>query len=291
MEGLRTDDPPRIGEYTALARLDAVRGPRRAPERRYLARSADGGRTVLISLPAPGADPGRWAAQAQWASRLDQPGFWPVEQLGGTAASPWHASRYRPVLPLTSALAAQGGPLPEATVRAMGATLAEALASARVLGLTHAGICPASVLLTAYGPVLACFGAARAAAPDGVPRAGLPGLDQECLAPEQLAGAAADPRGDLYSLGAVLAYAATGHAVPERAEIPAGLQGPISACLSRDPDDRPEPARLLAELAPGAAYGTLTAGTDPAPLPGRVVAALSEQAASALAAELPTKVH
>ncbi|MFI7102283.1 serine/threonine protein kinase [Streptomyces sp. NPDC050161] len=289
MEELRQEDPARIGEFVTLARLDAGAGAQAAPERRYVARSADGARTVLVSLPAAGADPGRWAAEAQAAGQLVQPGLWQVAQLGGTAAFPWHASPYRPVLPLPAALAAHGGPLPEETVRAMGAALAEALASAHVLSVVHGGICPASVWLTAYGPLLACFGAVRAAAPQGAPRAGLPGLDAGCLAPEEAAGGPVGAAGDVHALGAVLAYAATGHTVPEREEIPAGLRATVSACLSRDPAARPEPARVRAELAPGAPYGT--AGAEPVTLPSRVVGVLSEQAAAVLAMELPAEVR
>ncbi|CAM5625285.1 serine/threonine protein kinase [Streptomyces fumanus] len=291
MEGLRQDDPARIGEYVTLARLDPSAEAHLVPERRYLARTADGARTVLVSLPPRGADPARWAAEAQWAGRLTQPGFWPVTQLGGSAAFPWHASPYRPVLPLTAALAAHGGPLPERTVRLVGAALAEALASAHVLGVAHGGICPAAVLLTAYGPLLGCFGAARALAPDGTRRAGVPGLDAGCLAPEAAAGHPVSPAGDVHALGAVLAYLATGHTVPERDEIPPALRGPIAACLSRDPAGRPAPAQVLAELAPGAAYGTHTAGTEPLPLPGRVVAALSDQSVRVLTLELPAEVR
>lgn len=88
------------------------------------------------------------------------------------------------------ALAVHGGPLPETTVRAVGATLAEALAAAHGQGLTHAGVSPAAVLLTADGPRLTCFGAVRAASADGEPRTGLPGLDPGALAPEQASGAA-----------------------------------------------------------------------------------------------------
>ncbi|MFG2136406.1 serine/threonine protein kinase [Streptomyces sp. NPDC048650] len=291
MDGLGQGDPPRVGEYVTLARLDPANAMRVVPERRYVARSADGARTVLVSLPLPGADPGRWAAEARWAARLTQPGFWPVAQVDGTPAFPWHASPYRPVLPLTAALAAHGGPLPEQAVRALGAGLAEALASAHVLGLVHGGVGPASVLLTAYGPLLGCFGAVRAAAPDGTPRTGLPGLDAGCLAPEQGAGGPVDPAGDVHALGAVLAYAATGHTVPERDEIPAGLRPLIAACLSREAAARPEPARILAELAPGAAWGTQAAGAEPVSLPGSVVAALAEQAAGTLAMELPAGVR
>ncbi|MER6047213.1 serine/threonine protein kinase [Streptomyces sp. NPDC001793] len=296
MEKLRQDDPPRIGDFATLARLDAD-GSRGVPERRYLARSADGGHTVVACLPPPGGDPARWAAEAQQAARLTQPGFWPVAQLGGTAAFPWSATPYRPALPLPAVLAAYGGPLPEALVRTLGGALAEALASAHVLGIVHGGVCPAGVLLTACGPLLGCFGATRAhpltetsetfetTATSATPAVG---LETGCLAPELAAGGPADRAGDVYALGAVLAYAATGHTVPERDEVPAGLRDIVTACRSRDPRGRPEPARVRAELLPGAAYGGLAGATEPISLPGRVVEALSRQSAEVLAAALPT---
>ncbi|MEK2472678.1 serine/threonine protein kinase [Streptomyces noursei] len=270
-----------------LARLDAD-GSRGVPERRYLARSADGGYTVVACLPPPGGDPARWAAEAQQAARLTQPGFWPVAQLGGTAGFPWHAAPYRPALPLPAVLAAHGGPLPEPLVRTLGGTLAEALASAHVLGIVHGGVCPAGVLLTARGPLLACFGATRAHPMTETSSAHPTGPDTGCLAPELAAGGPVDRAADVYALGAVLAYAATGHTVPERQEIPAGLRDIVTACRSRDPQGRPEPARALAELLPGAAYGGLAGATEPLSLPGRVVEALSRQSAEVLAAALPT---
>ncbi|KUL38903.1 serine/threonine protein kinase [Streptomyces sp. NRRL F-4489] len=288
MERLRQDDPARIGDFVTLARLDAD-GSRGVPERRYLARSADGGHTVLACLPPPGGDPARWAAEAQQAARLAQPGFWPVGGLGGTPAFPWWASPYRPVLPLPAVLAAHGGPLPEPVVRTLGGTLAEALASAHVLGVVHGGVCPAGVLLTVCGPLLSCFGATRANPVAGDVPMGRSVLETGCLAPELAAGGPVDRAADVYALGAVLAYAATGHTVPEREEIPAGLRDIVTACRSRDPQGRPEPARVLAELVPGAAYGALTGATEPVPLPGRVVEALSRQSAEVLAAALPTQ--
>ncbi|MFD9408738.1 serine/threonine protein kinase [Streptomyces sp. NPDC059989] len=246
MERLRHDDPTQIGPYATLARLDAESAERTVPERRYLARGGDGERTVLVCVPRVGADPSRWALEAEGARRLSVPGFLQVAEVGGTAGFPWSAAPYTPALPLPAVLAAYGGPLPEDTVRGLGAALARGLAAAHAGGVTHAGLSPASVLVTPGGPLLTCFGAARA---------GLAGLDPGCVAPEQASAEAGAswPAGDLFALGAVLAYAATGYTVPEQSELPAGLRQLVGACLARDPADRPASAHaLLRDLAPPA---------------------------------------
>ncbi|WP_229852803.1 hypothetical protein, partial [Streptomyces albospinus] len=248
-------DPGRfdaIGPYVVLAALDDAASPVPVPERRYVARSADGDRTVLISLPLPGADAGRFLAEAETSRYLLGPWSAPATELAAPGEPPWHARPYLPVLPLPAALAAHGGPLPERTVRAIGAALVETLVIGHGQGLVHAGVCPAAVLLAADGPRLTCFGAVRAAAGDGLPRSGLPGLESGSLPPEQAVGDRPLPAGDVYALGATLAYAATGHTVPERDEIPAGLRSLVGACLSRDPAARPRPAELLEELGPAA---------------------------------------
>ncbi|WP_318210047.1 serine/threonine protein kinase [Streptomyces sp. SJL17-1] len=288
-ESARQESARRIGPYRLITRLDP---PRTAlPCRRFVARTEDGEQTVLLSTPLPDADPARFAAEADAARFLLGPWIAPVTAVAGPGEAPWYASPYVPALPLPVALAVHGGPLPEATVRAVGATLAEALAAAHGQGLTHAGLSPAAVLLTADGPRLTCFGAVRAASADGEPRTGLPGLDPGALAPEQAAGGRPRPPGDVFALGAVLAYAATGHTVPERDELPAALRPVIASCLARDPADRPTAAALMTALAPPTTHGTVlnSAGSLLAPgwLPGRVVAALARQSSELLAAELP----
>ncbi|MGG2458381.1 serine/threonine protein kinase [Streptomyces sp. RGM 3693] len=298
-----------VGPYLVLSRLDDPASPVPVPERRYVARSADGDRTVLLGLPLPDADPGRFRAEAETSRYLLGPWAAPATEVSAPSEAPWHARPYLPVLPLPAALDVHGGPLPERTVRALGAALAETLIVGHGQGLSHAGVSPAAVLLAADGPRLSCFGAVRAAAADGTPRSGLPGLESGSLPPEQAAGGPAQPAGDVYALGATLAYAATGYTVPEREELPAGLRTLISACLARDPAARPQPAALLDALAPAAdgtpapvpaaapvptaldaAFGPAgrgTAGLGPGWLPGRVIAALARQSASLLAADVP----
>ncbi|MFD6227121.1 serine/threonine protein kinase [Streptomyces sp. NPDC060232] len=277
MEALRPDDPVRVGAYTALARL-ATEPELSFPERAFVVRSGDG-RTLLARLPRPDTDPTRWAIEAEGARRLSVPGFQPVGEVGGGGAElPWCTAPYVPALSLPAALRAHGGPLPDPVVRALGAALARTLATAHAQGVAHAGLSPAAVLLTTDGPRLSCFGAVRVAAPDGEPRSGLPGLDSGSLAPEQAAGGRPQPPGDVYALGAVLAYAATGHTVPERDELPAFLREPVTACLSRDPARRPQAHQLLTHPEPAA---------GPMPLPAPVVVALARQSAGVLAAEPP----
>lgn len=292
MEHLRHDDPTRIGPYVVLAGVDSRSEQQRTPDRRYLARSADGRRTVIACVPQPGADPARWAAEAESARRLSLPGFAPVTEVGGSTTPPWYAIPYVPVLPLPAALAAHGGPLPEAVVRALGAALASALAVAHAQDVTHAGLSPAAVLLGTEGPQLACFGAVRAVGPDGAQRHGAPGLDPGCLPPEQAQGGRPRPLGDVHALGAVLSYASTGHTVPERDELPETLRAPITACLSRDAARRPSAADLAAALLPPATspVPTVLDGGPLFPLPAPVVAALARQSADVLAAQLPEPV-
>ncbi|WP_171170996.1 serine/threonine protein kinase [Streptomyces sp. I05A-00742] len=311
MEPLRGGDPGRIGPYAVLGRLDARGGDVPAAEHRFLARAPGGDRTVLIGTPLEGTDPGRFHAEADAARRLFGPWTAVVDDVGSEGALVWYTSPYLPALPLPAALAAHGGPLPERTVRALGTALAEALAAVHATGTAHAGLSPAAVLLTADGPRLTGFGTVRAVAPGGQDGTGGAGLAPGTVAPEQLAGARPEPSGDVFALGAVLAYAATGYTVPERSEIPEGLRGVVSACLVRDAAARPPVQHLLDQLpGPVTGFGPAPAGFGPAPavagpqatvldggpsraaallgpgwLPGRVVAALVRQSADVLAAE------
>ncbi|MFD7456552.1 MULTISPECIES: serine/threonine protein kinase [unclassified Streptomyces] len=285
-----------IGPYTVVTRLDSgSTAPGAAPpEHRFIARSPDGDRTVLVGTPLATTDAQRFMTEADTARYLVGPWILPTTELAAHGDRPWHARPYLPALPLPTALSVYGGTLPERTVRALGVALAETLAVLHGQQLAHAGICPAAVLLAADGPRLTCFGAVRAAAPDGTPRREVPGLDAGSLPPEQAAGGQPRPMGDVYALGATLAYAATGHTAPAREELPPVLRSIVPRCLARDPAHRPQLVELIEVLAehgvqvpadssPGTrAEALLTPGWLPAP----VVAALAHQSAAVLSAEI-----
>ncbi|MFB7076391.1 serine/threonine protein kinase [Streptomyces sp. NPDC056308] len=282
-----------IGPYTVITRLDPTGpGATPVPEHRFIARSADGDRTSVVSVPLDEATSARFLIEAQAARCHLGPWFAPVTEYADPGMPAWCAHPYEPAVPLSTALAVHGGPLPDETLRALGLCLAETLATTHASGLAYAGVSPAAVLLAGGGPRLTCFGAVRTAAEDGQTRSGLPGLEPGSLPPEQATGGRPRPPGDVYALGAVLAYAATGHTVPDHEELPSLLRSLVPACLARDPAARPRAIDVLQALAPSTS-GTAPSPTviDPGsrefPLPGRVIAALARQSAEILAADLP----
>ncbi|MEV6133474.1 PQQ-binding-like beta-propeller repeat protein [Streptomyces violaceusniger] len=269
MEPLSDGDPRRLGPYHIIARLAPGEEDPTVAARLFLARSAGGVRTVLISTPSAeladdAAYRGRFLTEAESARRLG--GAWPLARLAPVEISdrapepPWSAFPYRPLLPLPGVMQMCGGPLPVRTIRALGAALAETLAEIHKAGFTHAGIAPGTVFVAGDGPWLGGFGAVRAAGPDGRSRVGLSGLPTDALPPEQAAGGRPRPLGDVYALGAVLAYAAIGRRLPEAGELPEACELPeelrdlVLSCLAPDPAARPTAAALVDGLTRGVRF-------------------------------------
>ena len=243
-----------LGPYRVLADLSATaHGPAAAPAgpRFLLGRDEGTGRVdVLMVLSGPEAeDEGyRLRFRAEMIKSQRMQGAWaaPVTLTAPRESPlPWVAYGCGPALPLPAALAAHGGPLPEGTVRALGAALAETLLDAHRAGLVHAGVSPETVLETPSGPALTGFGLARIAA-----RPAVPGVVSESLPPERRAGDSPQPAGDVYALATVLAYAATGQRVPASHQLPQALRPVLAPCLSPDPSARPRTDVLLHQLAP-----------------------------------------
>ncbi|MFG3253612.1 PQQ-binding-like beta-propeller repeat protein [Streptomyces sp. NPDC048172] len=271
--------PRQLDRYRIVATLDtasAADGPRW-----FLGQDDRTGRVDVVRAVLPGEvadDAGyrlRFRAEAGKSTRLKGPWTAPVTHVAPRESPlPWVAYGVGPALPLPAALDAHGGPLPEETVRALGAALAETLLWAHRDGLVHAGLSPESVLLTPSGPALTGFGLVRAASPEGTPRHSVPGVAPESLPPEQRTGGTPQPLGDIYALATVLAYAATGQRAPAPRQLPERLRPLLTSGLAPDPASRPRADAFLQQLAPpgGARPGT------PEP-PASVLRALEEQAA------------
>ncbi|OEV30919.1 hypothetical protein AN219_08030 [Streptomyces nanshensis] len=280
MEPLRLDDPRNLGDYVPIGRVDAPDSEVPLPVRRFVARGAGGGRTVLISVPlaelAGDHEYGeRFAAEAETARRLGAEARLPwtaqvMESSRLPGGPPWYTTPYVPALPLPGVLAAHGGGLPERTLRALGLGLAEALTELHARGAVHAGVSPGALLVAADGPLLTAYGAMRALVPGTghfAHRPSLAGLPERGgVPPEQLSGGTPGPPGDVHALGAVLCYAASGLDGADSSRVPASMRTLVAACLSEAPGDRPQAAVVRDELRTGAAALPVTSGPPPVPV-------------------------
>ncbi len=282
MQPLDAGEPRAVGPYRLLGRLGSG-----GMGRVYLGRSA-GGRTVAVKIVHPhfaleDEFRARFRREVEAARRVG--GAWtaPVLDADPEAPVPWVATAYAAGPSLTSAVT-DHGPLPPHSVRALGAGLAEALSAVHALGLVHRDVKPSNVLLTVDGPVLIDFGIARAT--DGTASLtstgvsiGSPGY----MSPEQILGKGVTGAADVFSLGAVLAYAATGeppfpgdssaallykvvHEEPELGSLEGGSRELVERCLRKEPGERPGPEEVARLLAPEGAARLVSAGWLPGPL-------------------------
>ncbi|MFJ9577921.1 protein kinase [Streptomyces sp. NPDC101191] len=265
MQPLAADDPRQVGEYRLLRRLGAG-----GMGRVYLGRTP-GGRTVAVKvvrheLTENPEFRARFRQEVSAARRVG--GAWtaPVLDADTEGEHLWVATGYIAGPSLTAAVQ-EFGPLPEPAVRTLGVSLAEALSHVHGLGLVHRDVKPSNVLLTLDGPRLIDFGITRALdATTGLTRSGQIFGSPGFMSPEQANGLPAGPASDVFSLGAVLAYAATGtmpfgsgvsapvllyrvlHEEPDLSGLTGPLHSLVRDCLAKDPSARPAPGRLREQL-------------------------------------------
>ncbi|MEV7715224.1 serine/threonine-protein kinase, partial [Streptomyces sp. NPDC088270] len=282
MQPLEAGEPLTIGAYRLLGRLGAG-----GMGRVYLGRSA-GGRTVAVKVVHPhfALDEqfrARFRREVDSARRIGAQWTAPVLDADPDAPIPWVATGYV-AGPALSAAVAEHGPLPENAVRTLGAGLGEALAAVHAQGVIHRDVKPSNVLLALDGPRLIDFGIAHAmGATASLTSTGVSVGSPGYMAPEQIRGVDMSGAADVFSLGAVLAYAATGaapflgdssavllykvvHEEPELGELAGDLLEVVAGCLEKEPADRPTPMELARRLAPGGAAALVAAGWLPGPL-------------------------
>ncbi|MGW6582625.1 serine/threonine-protein kinase [Streptomyces globisporus] len=311
MDKLGPDDPHRVGAYRLLGRLGEG-----GMGQVFLARS-DRGRTVALKLVRR-----ELAERPEFRARFRQEvhaahrvgGAWtaPVLDSDTEAPVPWVATGYvagpslqrivsgRPGAPVPASGAY--GPLPARSVRFLGSGLAHALQHIHGAGLIHRDLKPSNVLMTIDGPRVIDFGIARAleSVADGdLTRTGdlvgSPGF----MAPEQVRGERVTTACDVFCLGSVLAYAASGrlpfgtaesggvHALmfriaqedPDLTGVPQELADVVRGCLAKDPAARPGTDEILARLG--------DADADEPWLPATLLAQLGRQAVGLLDSEDP----
>ncbi|MEU9195071.1 serine/threonine-protein kinase [Streptomyces hundungensis] len=304
MQHLEPGDPERIGAYRLLGRLGAG-----GMGQVYLARS-DRGRTVAVKLVRPALAAhdefrARFRAEVLAARRVGGPWTAPVLDADTEVPVPWVATGYVAGPSLQSVVAGPHGPLPEHSVRALARGLAHALKDIHEAGLVHRDLKPSNVLITIDGPRVIDFGIARAletGTDAGLTLTGALVGSPGFMAPEQVRGDRITPACDVFCLGSVLTYAASGRLPfgeasggvralmfriaqeePDLDGVPESLQELIGDCLHKDPAARPGLDRIL-ERVPAAV-------PDPW-LPAPLVAQLGSHAVQLLDIEAPgTEAH
>src|SRR5215831_14198813 len=201
----------------------------------------------------------------------------PVVDADLDAPRPWLVTAYVPGPSLAEAVDTQG-PLPLNSVLTLAAGLAEGLEAIHAQGMVHRDLKPSNVLLASDGPRIIDFGISRAADATVLTRAnifvGSPGY----MSPEQALGEEVGPASDIFSLGAVLTFAAVGagpfgdgtittllyrvaHDRPATDGLPGQLRPLVERCLAKDPWMRPTSHEILIEL------GSVDSGTNWLPQP------------------------
>ncbi|MEU8757310.1 bifunctional serine/threonine-protein kinase/ABC transporter substrate-binding protein [Streptomyces chartreusis] len=262
MEPLRASDPSRLAGHRLLGRLGA--GGMGVV---YLARSAGGSLVALKVIQAEYAEEAdfreRFRREAETARRMTSPWVASLVDADPDAAQPWLATVFVPGPSLGEAVAAHG-PLPVRGLRVLGTRLAQALGDLHGVGLVHRDVKPGNVLLALDGPRLIDFGVARDPQDTALTSTGVVVGTPGFLPPEQAGGAGElGAPGDIFSLGCVLAFAATGrppfgtgsldallyrtvHDAPDLEGVPGPLAEVVRGCLEKDPQLRPT-AEALAE--------------------------------------------
>ena len=290
-EALRRWDPERIGPYVVLGRLGSG-----SMGQVYLGRSAAGRlvavKTIRVELAEEAGFRTRFAQEVAAARKVSGVFTAAVVEADPEADLPWLATAYVPA-PSLSRLVLACGPLPVTTVRWLAAGCAEALASIHGAGLVHRDLKPSNVLVAPDGPRVIDFGVARAAERMGrTTSRGAVGTPAY-MAPEQARDThEASVASDVYSLGATLLFAATGHPPyqgatvmdvlarlateePDLSGLPDELTELISACMHRVPRLRPTSSAMLVQLGD---FTVAQAGPDEehSYLPDKVMALIGE---------------
>ncbi|MFJ7967536.1 serine/threonine-protein kinase [Streptomyces sp. NPDC096324] len=277
MEPLRDDDPRAIGVYTLACRLGAG-----GMGQVYLGESP-AGQLVAVKVIKPSVldedSRARFLLEVDSLRTVYGPFIASFVAADARAERPWLAVEFVPG-PDLLAHVAERGPLPLVETASLGALLAEGLGTVHEAGLLHRDLKPQNILLSPSGPKVIDFGlAVLAERRSTLTATGVVVGSVLCMPPEQTQGGQLlDRAADVYALGAVLLYAATGHypytgtswqAIARRIEdpdvppdlsgLPFQLKPLLSSMLALDPAYRPTLPQITEQLVRVIAEQGLTA--------------------------------
>ncbi|MEU5185785.1 serine/threonine-protein kinase [Streptomyces klenkii] len=263
LEPLRETTPRRIGPYELLARLGSG-----GMGDVHLARGPEGTvalKTVRADLAGEPGFRARFRREIAVARSVDSPHVARLTGGDADADPPWLATEYVPGPTLAEAVRL-AGPLPAATVQALGAHLVRALHAVHAAPALHRDLKPGNVLLAADGPRLIDFGIARTPDATTLTGTGLMVGTPAFMSPEHVRGGRhVVAASDVFCLASVLCYAATGEdpfgdgplaavlhrvlqAKADLSSVPDPLRGILADCLRPDPAERPGTQALTARL-------------------------------------------
>ncbi|MFJ3913748.1 serine/threonine-protein kinase [Streptomyces vinaceus] len=287
IEPLDGADPRHVGPYELVRRLG-----RGGMGEVFLGRSP-GGRLVAVKVVAAELAHDaefrrRFALEVSAARKVG--GFYTAQVVDADADAvrPWLVTAYIPG-PSLHQVIRDTGPLPERALRVLGSGLAEGLAAIHAAALVHRDLKPGNVIVADDGPRVIDFGIARAL--DGGQHTGAVIGTPGYMSPEQARGEPTGPASDVFALGCVLAFAATGHSpygqgrpdvilyrtvhqAPDLDGVPEGLAAFVRICLAAEPGRRPLVSEVLRHLA--------TSAEDTQWLPAGVAAMISERRSETL---------
>ncbi|MFU2342851.1 protein kinase domain-containing protein [Streptomyces albidoflavus] len=261
---LRGSDPAEIGGYPLEARLGSG-----GMGTVFLARTSSG-RPVAIKLihqQFAGDEEFRIRFRQEVAAARRVSGAFTaaVVDAAPEAEQPWMATTYIEGQTLAQHIAA-AGPLDGVELRRLAIGLAEALRDIHRVGVVHRDLKPSNVVLSAEGPRVIDFGISRAADQQTLTMTGRVIGTPPFMSPEQLqAPRGVGPASDIFSLGTLLVYAATGsgpfdadspymtayqvvHEEPSLGAVPEALRAVVGSCLDKEPAGRPSADDLLVLL-------------------------------------------
>nr|WP_062331439.1 serine/threonine-protein kinase [Herbidospora sakaeratensis] len=254
---LGPDDPTVVGEYRITGKIDEP-----GPEDAYLATDPRG-TPVVIRLLAPVAEPERVTAAV--GPLRGVPAFCVAQVLGGGTLGdrPYVVSEHVDGPTLAEAVP-ESGVLTGAALHRLAVGTMSAVVAIHQAGVLHGDIRPATVVLGPDGPRMADFGlneALRGSETTVTRHVGKPAY----RAPEEFDAAPPGPPADVFAWAATMVFAATGRdlfagdsvaatvnrVVREPADltgIDVELRSVLSACLAKNPDDRPVASDVLLRL-------------------------------------------